>query len=61
MGHPRKWELPKKELDYWKKTESIEDIDEFIKRTDARDALEEILKKYEIEDVDKIFRGFSKN
>ena len=61
MGHPRKWGYPKKELDYWEKTEHIEDIDDFIKTDDVRDALGKILKKYKIEDPDKIFRGFKEN
>ena len=61
MGHPRKWDYPKKELDYWKRTENVEDIDDFIKMEDAKDALRGILKKYKMEDIDNIFRGFSEN
>ena len=61
MGHPKKWGYPKKELDYWELTEKVDDIDDFIKTDDATDALKKILKKYKIEDPDKIFRGFTKN
>ena len=61
MGHPKKWGYPKKELDYWELTEKVDDIDDFIKMDDATDALKKILKKYKIEDPDKIFRGFTKN
>ena len=67
LGHPNKWELSKKgvpnkkDLDYWKRTEQVEDIDDFIKMDDAKDALKNIMKQFGIENPDKIFRGFSQN
>ena len=67
LGHPNKWKLSekgvpsKKDLDYWKRTETVEDIDDFIKMDDAKDVLKNIMEKFGIENPDKIFRGFSKN
>ena len=59
LGHPNKWKLSekgvpsKKDLDYWKRTETVEDIDDFIKMDDAKDVLKNIMEKFGIENPDK--------